>query len=75
MERRKVAGNLFKTGDKADPGDYQGIMLLSTVDKTFCKILNDRMETMLEKDEEISERQAEFNYAKPLLRRPGVHIR
>ena len=29
--------NVFKKGYKADPGSYRGI--------TFCKILNDRVET------------------------------
>ena len=36
---------------------YRGITLLSTVS---CKILNDRLETMLEKDEKISEGLAGF---------------
>ena len=39
--REGVVVNLFKKGDKADPGNYRGITLLSTVGKTFCKILND----------------------------------
>ena len=30
-------------------------MLLSTVSKKFCKILNDKMGTLLEKDDNISE--------------------
>ena len=33
---------------------------MSTVGKTLCKILNDRMETMLERDQKISEGQAGF---------------
>ena len=36
------------------------ITLLSTVGETFCKILNDRMRTMVEKEEKISEGQAGF---------------
>ena len=52
--------NLFKKGDKADPGNYKGITLLSTIGKTFCNILNDRMGTMMEKEENISEGQAGF---------------
>ena len=58
--REGVVANLFKKRDKADPGKYRGITLLSTVDKTFCKILNDRMGTMMEKEEKISEGQAGF---------------
>ena len=58
--REGVVANLFKKGGKADPGPYQGITLLSTARKTFCEILNDRMGTMLEKDEKISEGQAGF---------------
>ena len=34
--------------------------LLSTIGKTFCKILNDRMGPMLEEDEKTSEGQAGF---------------
>ena len=56
-----VVVNLFKKSDKADPGNYRGITLLSTVGKIFCRILNDRVGTMLEKEEEnISEEQAGF---------------
>ena len=49
--------NLFEKGDKADPGNYRAMTLLSSVGKTFCKILNDRMGTMM-KEEEISKWQA-----------------
>ena len=52
--------NLFKKGGKTDPWNYRGITLLSTVGKTFGKILNDRVGTMLEKEEKISEGQAGF---------------
>ena len=31
--REGVAVNLFKKGDKADPGNYRGITLLSTIDR------------------------------------------
>ena len=55
-----VVVNLFKKGDKADPGNYRGKMLLSPVGKIFCKILNDRVGTMLEKAEKISDGQAGF---------------
>ena len=58
--REEVVVNLFKKREKTDPGNYRGITLLSTVEKTFCKILNDRVGTMLEKEEKISEGQAGF---------------
>ena len=37
----------LKKGDKVVPGNYGGITLLSTVGKTFVKILNDGMGTLV----------------------------
>ena len=54
--REGVAVNLFKEGDKADPGNYRGTALLSTVGKTFRKNGNDRMETMREKEKKSKPR-------------------
>ena len=45
---------------KTDPGNYRGITLLNTVGKVFCKLLNDRMVGVLEKERRISEGQAGF---------------
>ena len=39
--RERVVFQLFKKGDTADPGNYRGITLLSTVGKTYFTILND----------------------------------
>ena len=36
--REGLIVNLFKKGDKEDPGNYRGITLLSVVGKVFCKI-------------------------------------
>ena len=37
--REGLIVNLFKKGDKEEPGNYRGITLLSVVGKVFCKIL------------------------------------
>ena len=58
--REGVVVNLFKKGDKAEPGNYRGITLLSTVGKIFCRILNDRIGKILEKEDKLSEGQAGF---------------
>ena len=43
--------NIFKRGDREDPGNYRGITLLSVVGKVFCKILNIRLVQCLIKKE------------------------
>ncbi|CAB1096931.1 unnamed protein product [Ectocarpus sp. CCAP 1310/34] len=58
--REGVVVNLFKKGDKTVPGNYRGITLLNTVGKVFCKLLNDRIVGVLEKEHSISEGQAGF---------------
>ena len=35
--REELVVNLFKKGDKKDPGNYRGITLLSVVGKIFVK--------------------------------------
>ena len=41
--REGLIVNLFKKGDKEDPGNYRGITLLSVAGKVFCKVLNNRL--------------------------------
>ena len=48
--REGVVVNLFKNGDKADPGNYRRITLLRTGGNVFCKIRNDSVGTMLGKE-------------------------
>ena len=58
--REGLIVNLFKTGDKEDPGNYRGIILLSVAGKVFCKVLNDRLVKHLEKGLALHESQAGF---------------
>ena len=60
MKWRGLIVNLFKKGDKEDPGNYRGITLLSVVGKVFCKVLNDRLVQHLDKIGKIHEGQAGF---------------
>ena len=50
----------FVKGDREQPGNYRGIMLLSVVGKVFCKILNIRMVQRLDKGGVLHEGQAGF---------------
>ncbi|CAB1099521.1 unnamed protein product [Ectocarpus sp. CCAP 1310/34] len=58
--REGVFVNLLKKGDKTEPGNYRGVTLLNTVGRVFCKLLNDRIVGVLEKEHSISEGQAGF---------------
>ena len=58
--REGLIVNLFKKGDREDPGHYRGIILLSVVGKVFCKILNNRLVQCLDKEGALHEGQAGF---------------
>ena len=49
--------NLFKKGDKEDPGNYRGITLLSVVGRVFCKIFNNRLVQHFDKGRVLHEGQ------------------
>ena len=58
--REGLIVNLFKKGDKEEPGNYRGITLLSVVGKVFCKVVNDRVVKFLEHGKRLHEGQAGF---------------
>ena len=59
--REGLIVNLFKKGDREDPSNYyRGITLSSVVGKVFCKILNNRLVQVLDKERILHEGQAGF---------------
>ena len=58
--REGLIVNLFKKGDKEDPGNYRGITLLNVVGKVFCKVLNEMLVTYLDRGQVLHEGQAGF---------------
>ena len=58
--REGLIVNIFKNGDKEEPGNYRGITLLSVVGKVFCKILNNRLVEHLDRERALHEGQAGF---------------
>ena len=58
--REGLIVNLFKKGDKEDPGNYRGVTLLSVVGKVFCKVLYNRLVKHLDKGRALHEDQAGF---------------
>ena len=53
--REGLIVNLFKKGDKEDPGNYRGITLLSVVGKVFYKTLNDGLVKHLDEGQALHE--------------------
>ena len=58
--REGLIVNLFKKGDREQPGNYRGITLLSVLGKVFCKILNNRMVQHSDKGGVLHEGQVGF---------------
>ena len=58
--REGLIVNLFKKGDREDPGNYRGIALLSVVGKVFCKLLNNTLVQCLDEGGALHEGQAGF---------------
>lgn len=52
--------NLYKKGDKEDPGNYRGITLLHVVGNVFCKVLNNILVKHLGIGQVLHEGQAGF---------------
>lgn len=52
--------NLFKKGDRADPGNYRGITLLDVVGKFYTMILNTRLMSWMEAHNSLHSCQAGF---------------
>ena len=59
--------NLFKKGDKEDPGNYRGITLLRVVGKVFCKLINIRLVQYLDCGGKLHEGQAGFHVGKSCM--------
>lgn len=61
VDEGKGIYDLVLKGDTIVPGTHRGITLLNTIGKTvFCKLLNDRIDVVLEKKSRIRESQAGF---------------
>ena len=60
--REGLIVNLFRKGDREDPGNHIGITLLSVVGtcKVFCEVLNNRLVHCLDKEGALHEGQAGF---------------
>ena len=65
--REGLIVNLFKKGDKEDPGNYRGITLLSVVGKVFCKVINNRLVQYLDCGGKLHEGQTGFRVGRSCM--------
>ena len=65
--REGLIVNLFKKGDKEDPGNYRGITLLSVVGKVFCKVISNRLVQYLDCGGKLHEGQARFRVGRSCM--------
>ena len=65
--REGLIVNLFKKGDKEDPGNYRGITLLSVVGKVFCKVISNRLVQYLDCGGKLHEGQAGFHVGRSCM--------
>ena len=52
--------NIHKGGNNDDPNNYRGMTLNSTLGKSFCTILHDRLSNFCDHNDIIAKKQAEF---------------
>ena len=52
--------NIFKKGDRKDPGNYRGITLLNVVGKLYTKVMDSRLSTWLDTHGRLHVCQASF---------------
>ena len=53
--RKGLIVNLFKKGDREDPGNYRGITFLSVVGKLVCTVLKNRLVHCYDKEGALHE--------------------
>ena len=58
--REKILKPLYKEGDETNPSNYRGIAISSCLSKLFARVLYNRIEIRVNKNQIISENQTGF---------------